>query len=94
MLINIADEATDLLFRVRVEERTDREVGDIWGASEVRHEQFSVADYARRQEEIADASGGRVATKPIRVSQKVGRNAPCPCGSGKKFKHCCGRLNP
>jgi preprotein translocase subunit SecA len=23
--------------------------------------------------------------------QKVGRNAPCPCGSGKKFKHCCGR---
>jgi len=26
------------------------------------------------------------------VSQrKVGRNEPCPCGSGKKFKHCCGR---
>ncbi len=24
-------------------------------------------------------------------SQKVGRNAPCPCGSGKKYKHCCGR---
>jgi preprotein translocase subunit SecA len=27
---------------------------------------------------------------PVR-SQKVGRNAPCPCGSGKKYKHCCGR---
>ena len=24
-------------------------------------------------------------------SQKVGRNEPCPCGSGKKYKHCCGR---
>ena len=23
--------------------------------------------------------------------KKIGRNAPCPCGSGKKYKHCCGR---
>jgi SEC-C motif-containing protein len=28
--------------------------------------------------------------EPPRVSQKVGRNEPCPCGSGKKFKKCCG----
>ena len=27
----------------------------------------------------------------IRRRQKVGRNAPCPCGSGKKYKRCCGR---
>ncbi|MHC4065055.1 MAG: SEC-C metal-binding domain-containing protein [Planctomycetota bacterium] len=26
-----------------------------------------------------------------REKPKVGRNAPCPCGSGKKFKQCCGR---
>ncbi|PID95630.1 MAG: preprotein translocase subunit SecA [Bacteroidetes bacterium] len=30
-------------------------------------------------------------TQPIRVEKKVGRNEPCPCGSGKKFKQCCGR---
>ncbi len=30
--------------------------------------------------------------KPVqRKTKKVGRNAPCPCGSGKKYKHCCGR---
>jgi preprotein translocase subunit SecA len=29
--------------------------------------------------------------KPIRTGPKVGRNDPCPCRSGKKFKHCCGR---
>jgi preprotein translocase subunit SecA len=29
--------------------------------------------------------------KPIRVGPKVGRNEPCPCGSGKKFKNCCGK---
>lgn len=27
----------------------------------------------------------------IIVGKKVGRNEPCPCGSGKKYKHCCGR---
>jgi uncharacterized protein len=30
-------------------------------------------------------------TKPARTSTKVGRNDPCPCGSGKKFKKCCGK---
>jgi preprotein translocase subunit SecA len=29
--------------------------------------------------------------KPVRTGPKVGRNDPCPCGSGKKFKLCCGR---
>jgi preprotein translocase subunit SecA len=29
--------------------------------------------------------------EPVRVEKKVGRNEPCPCGSGKKFKHCHGR---
>lgn len=27
----------------------------------------------------------------VRPYPKIGRNAPCPCGSGKKYKHCCGR---
>jgi preprotein translocase subunit SecA len=29
--------------------------------------------------------------QPVRVEQKVGRNEPCPCGSGKKFKQCHGK---
>lgn len=29
--------------------------------------------------------------QPVRKVEKVGRNQPCPCGSGKKYKHCCGR---
>ena len=32
------------------------------------------------------------AARTVRRVQKVGRNAPCPCGSGKKYKRCCGRL--
>jgi SWIM/SEC-C metal-binding protein len=30
-------------------------------------------------------------TAPIRRAQTVGRNDPCPCGSGRKFKRCCGQ---
>ena len=39
-------------------------------------------------------SGGDegIAKKPVkREDNKVGRNDPCPCGSGKKFKKCCGK---
>ena len=40
------------------------------------------------------ASGGSTEPEqkqPVRKGQKVGRNDPCPCGSGKKYKKCCGR---
>jgi preprotein translocase subunit SecA len=30
-------------------------------------------------------------TEPVRVEKKVGRNDPCPCGSGKKYKQCHGQ---
>ncbi len=29
--------------------------------------------------------------QPVKLPPKIGRNAPCPCGSGKKYKHCCGK---
>ncbi|MGI6641207.1 MAG: preprotein translocase subunit SecA [Limnochordia bacterium] len=35
--------------------------------------------------------GGEVERAPRKVEDKVGRNDPCPCGSGKKYKKCCGR---
>ncbi len=35
--------------------------------------------------------GGEVKKKPVRKADDVGRNAPCPCGSGKKYKNCHGR---
>jgi preprotein translocase subunit SecA len=35
---------------------------------------------------------GSVSSQPVKVAgKKVGRNDPCPCGSGKKYKHCCGK---
>jgi preprotein translocase subunit SecA len=31
--------------------------------------------------------------QPARAGQKIGRNDPCPCGSGRKYKHCHGKLS-
>jgi hypothetical protein len=50
---------------------------------------------SRRAEELAarPAAGdfeGDGPTDPHRAAPKVGRNEPCPCGSGKKYKKCCG----
>jgi preprotein translocase subunit SecA len=36
------------------------------------------------------SGGGRPATQ-VRAGKKIGRNDPCPCGSGKKYKKCCGK---
>jgi preprotein translocase subunit SecA len=40
---------------------------------------------------VNEASEAVAKAKPIRTGPKVGRNDPCPCGSGKKFKQCCGK---
>ena len=47
---------------------------------------------ASRMQAAAQAGQGeRGLTAPIHVEKKVGRNDPCPCGSGKKFKNCHGK---
>ncbi|HUQ97585.1 MAG TPA: SEC-C metal-binding domain-containing protein, partial [Chitinophagaceae bacterium] len=53
-------------------------------------------DYAANEKDYFDPSGnaaGNVAVKqePVKVGPKIGRNDPCPCGSGKKYKNCHGR---
>jgi preprotein translocase subunit SecA len=54
---------------------------------EFRHEQSGPAAEEPTQQNDADAQG-----QPVRKGAKVGRNEPCPCGSGKKYKHCHGKL--
>ena len=40
---------------------------------------------------VSEAVAAAEKAKPVRTGPKVGRNDPCPCGSGKKFKQCCGK---
>jgi preprotein translocase subunit SecA len=48
------------------------------------------ADYAANENDYYDPSV-QVKQQPVRVEPKIGRNDPCPCGSGKKFKQCHGK---
>ncbi len=55
----------------------------------------SEEDVQRKQTvQVTSTSGGgddTVKKAPVKKGEKIGRNEPCPCGSGKKYKQCCGR---
>ena len=55
----------------------------------VPQERKQVAEVKETNLEQAKAAGGPAGTR--HAAKKVGRNDPCPCGSGKKYKNCCGR---
>jgi len=57
---------------------------------EFKHEEFQGFG-AMPEEELAEESVAPQQQPFVRDHRKVGRNEPCPCGSGKKYKHCCGR---
>jgi len=51
---------------------------------------FEKLDFVRTNQ-VATLPTAKHTTKPTTERKKVGRNEPCPCGSGKKYKHCCGK---
>ncbi len=58
----------------------------------VRSEEDLKREEAVKVTSLSGTSDGTVKKQPVRnKGEKVGRNDPCPCGSGKKYKHCCGR---
>jgi preprotein translocase subunit SecA len=80
------------LNKVYVNERTAENRG-----VEQAREQRSKVDVnklqALRTQAAANAGqGDKGKASPIKVDKSVGRNDPCPCGSGKKYKHCHGKL--
>ncbi len=78
----IKEQTLSFLYRVQVtrEEEVER-------MEEERRKQRLRLVYSRGEEGQEE----RPKQQPIRRGQKIGRNDPCPCGSGKKFKKCCGR---
>jgi SEC-C motif-containing protein len=58
------------------------------GLRDLHHEQ---ARFKKVDGQWLYEDGHVVPVTVVRTSPKVGRNDPCPCGSGKKYKHCCGR---
>ena len=75
MIERVKEETVKFLFRVQVA-RSDE----------------MAAKEKKRQDRLVYSHDGDGARQPVRRSEKkVGRNQPCPCGSGKKYKKCCGK---
>ncbi len=90
MLESIEDKVTDIIFRVRLDPKA--RTRSVWNVSGAQHDQVGQFEMAQRQRAAAQAPQGEPKVKTIRLDQpKVGRNDPCPCGSGKKYKKCCGK---
>lgn len=56
----------------------------------LKDEYRELASFKKENGEWLYSEGKLTATTVVRAAPKVGRNDPCPCGSGKKYKHCCG----
>ena len=90
MLDTIEDRVTDIIFKVHLE--AGARARSVWNVSRMTHDEVGQFAMAERQRAAAQAPQGEPRVKQIRLEQpKVGRNAPCPCGSGKKYKKCCGK---
>jgi preprotein translocase subunit SecA len=86
-------EVTRLLMTVRIQ--TQEQVNEAAQAIEERGSQVSNMTYTHPNEDGSVSEEADVATAvatAIAQVPKVGRNEPCPCGSGKKYKHCHGKL--
>ncbi|MGS3137639.1 preprotein translocase subunit SecA [Aeromonas sanarellii] len=92
MLETLKRDVVSILSRVQVQER------DVEAMEEQQRQQAQAAPrtytHATAENQLADDEAqpepGHVTF--VRDEQKVGRNDPCPCGSGKKYKHCHGQL--
>ena len=90
MLDMINTEVTKILMTVQI--RSEAELQKVEEPRAPKNVQFHHADYEQALEEANAEAGASDAQTFVRQGQKVGRNDPCPCGSGKKYKHCHGKL--
>jgi len=90
MLTGVQEKVSDMVFKVRL--TADAEIASVYQVSSAVHEQLQGYDHLAR--DMADQAAAAAPQKVQTIRRdvpKVGRNDPCPCGSGKKYKKCCGR---
>ncbi len=98
MMVGVRDKVTDRIFKIRIQGQI--QARSAYNVTSTTHEDtggYGVAENIQAvgsgQEQQAHAEGGEVpgpVKTIVRETEKVGRNDPCPCGSGKKYKRCCG----
>jgi preprotein translocase subunit SecA len=95
MLDSGREKFTDLIFRARWVRQ--EALARIWAGQSSEHAVAASAYEAQQRaaleahQQARMAEEGEAVKQIVREAPKVGRNDPCPCGSGKKYKKCCGR---
>ncbi len=96
MIERIKFDALEYLYKIEVAARPER-ARPVRPAATMIHDEYSSFRESspgpgERTEVSEDKKETRPASKPFeREGKKIGRNDPCPCGSGKKYKRCCGK---
>ncbi|MFG6178078.1 preprotein translocase subunit SecA [Halomonas sp. THAF12] len=99
LLTNIKADVTRILSHVKVRRPEEVEALEQQRRESLEREKAAAAslhdapETAPESEDEASAAPGSDGRPLRREGPKVGRNDPCPCGSGKKFKQCCGKLS-
>jgi len=89
MLEAVRTEVTRILMTVKIRTAEEAEAVAEKEQVELKNVQYQHAD----QDEALERANAETKVQPfVRGGQKVGRNDPCPCGSGKKYKQCHGKL--
>ena len=87
LLDTVRTDVTKILMTVQI--RTEAQLEEAETPQQVENVQYRHADY----DEALGGDAEQAGAQPAAAGPKVGRNDPCPCGSGKKYKHCHGKLN-
>ena len=93
---NIFRSASSLMafenFMRKLPQRTEHQATSAFGSTSAGGSGGGAAAAGGSSDVVSEANEAVAKAQPIRTGPKVGRNDPCPCGSGKKYKQCCGRL--
>ena len=92
MLDRIKHDVVSILSRVQVRSEAELQALEAQRRQHDRDMQYQHAEVNAMQGEAEAEAQAEPATPYVREGRKVGRNEPCPCGSGKKYKHCHGRI--
>jgi preprotein translocase subunit SecA len=85
----ISDRVTGMIFRVRLAAGT--EMRSVFQVADTVHEEFAGYDRLAQEAAAQAAAAPQKVATIVHQGPRVGRNDPCPCGSGKKYKKCCGK---
>ncbi len=95
LIDRISEKSINILWKFQVQEEpeTSRRRLPSQRMKTVHENAVNLGFASAQESDIQKASRDRSQKQqPLRVEQKVGRNDPCPCGSGKKYKKCCGAV--